>query len=83
MYCHFGQFQNRKIMTDYTMCTTKICPIKKSCYRFTAEPEKYWQSYNDFYDADRNDCKYYIKETNEVEVTQKAVQAVSHFFRNL
>ena len=70
-------------MTDLTICTTTVCPIRSKCYRFIAEPEQYWQSYNDFYEKDSLDCFYFIKETNEVEVRQKAIHAVADFFRSL
>ena len=34
-------------MPDITMCSGQNCPIKQSCYRFTAKPSRY-QSYADF-----------------------------------
>tara|TARA_B100000809_G_C14757084_1_gene394336 strand:+ start:109 stop:321 length:213 start_codon:yes stop_codon:yes gene_type:complete len=70
-------------VSDLTICTTTVCPIRNGCYRFIAEPEQYWQSYNDFYESESLDCLYFIKETNEVEVRQKAIQTVAAFFRNL
>lgn len=30
------------------MCTNKKCDLRKICYRFMAEPNKYRQSYCDF-----------------------------------
>jgi hypothetical protein len=30
---------------DITMCMGTNCPYKESCYRFTAKPSEYWQSY--------------------------------------
>ncbi len=32
-------------MADITMCTGEKCKLKKSCYRFTAPVNVYWQSY--------------------------------------
>jgi len=32
-------------MPDITMCPGTNCPYKESCYRFTAKPSEYWQSY--------------------------------------
>lgn len=32
-------------MPDITMCPGKDCPKRESCYRFTAKPDIYWQSY--------------------------------------
>lgn len=34
-------------MTDITKCTNKLCPLAKTCFRFTAK-DGYWQSYADF-----------------------------------
>lgn len=35
-------------MPDITMCVNKDCPLRMKCYRFTAVPTPYWQSYTDF-----------------------------------
>lgn len=35
-------------MPDITMCMTKDCPKKETCYRAQATPDKYMQSYSDF-----------------------------------
>ena len=32
-------------MADISMCNNKNCKIKDCCYRHTATPNKYWQSY--------------------------------------
>lgn len=32
-------------MPDITMCSGEGCPFKESCYRFTAKPNEYRQSY--------------------------------------
>lgn len=32
-------------MADITTCEGKDCPLKEKCYRYTAEPCKYRQSY--------------------------------------
>lgn len=32
-------------MADITMCTGKDCPLKESCYRYTANANEHWQSY--------------------------------------
>ena len=32
-------------MADIAKCVGKNCKVKKSCYRFTAPPSEYWQSY--------------------------------------
>ncbi len=35
-------------MADISMCLGKNCPKKKKCYRYTARPNPYAQSYSDF-----------------------------------
>jgi len=30
---------------DITMCTGRECPLKEHCYRYTAEPSEFRQSY--------------------------------------
>lgn len=32
-------------MADITMCEGKGCPMKDTCYRHTAKPDKYRQSW--------------------------------------
>lgn len=32
-------------MSDICLCTGN-CPIKEYCYRYMAEPNKYWQTYS-------------------------------------
>lgn len=48
-------------MTDIALCSNKDCPLKDSCYRFTAKPEEY-QWYADF---DEDDCEFYILKTTD------------------
>jgi hypothetical protein len=46
-------------MPDITMCQDNECPMKNKCYRFTATPSKYGQSY--FAETPREDyyCDYF------------------------
>ena len=32
-------------MPDITMCQEDQCPRRNLCYRYTARPDQYWQSY--------------------------------------
>jgi len=32
-------------MPDISMCNGYDCPKRNKCYRFTARPDEYWQSY--------------------------------------
>lgn len=49
-------------MPDIAKCENQDCPFNTSCYRFTAEPSKYGQSYGYFkpiVEDDELTCKYY------------------------
>lgn len=48
-------------MPDITMCEGNECPIKLSCYRYTAEPA-YMQSWFTVpsYDHEENNCGAYM-----------------------
>ena len=35
-------------MSDISMCKNVGCKFKKDCYRFTAKPDKIWQTYGEF-----------------------------------
>jgi len=52
-------------MPDITMCPGTDCSQKEKCYRFTAKPDEYWQSY--FIEAPIKDgkCEYYWGENAE------------------
>lgn len=45
-------------MPDICMCQNEKCGKKKTCYRYMAIPDRYWQSY--FY-PDENNCEHYWK----------------------
>ena len=48
-------------MPDISMCLNKQCESRTTCYRFTAIPSEYRQSYSDFQPADGEDkCREYI-----------------------
>jgi len=46
-------------MADITMCSNEDCEQKETCYRYTAKPNPYRQSY--FWEDVRKDwrCEYY------------------------
>ncbi len=48
-------------MPDITMCKDNDCPIREKCYRYTAPPSKYRQSY--FMESPREDgkCDYQME----------------------
>lgn len=48
-------------MPDISMCHGEGCPQKETCYRYTAKPSEYRQSYGMF-EANMNNkkCDYYV-----------------------
>jgi len=50
-------------------CVNYDCPKANTCFRMLSEIDNYWQGFNHY---DENNCKYYIKATDED--IQKAVQ---------
>ena len=56
-------------MPDITMCNNEKCPLNKTCYRFTAIPNEYSQSYAEFKPfiddvLDFVDCEYFLEIIN-------------------
>ena len=45
-------------MADITMCTSKTCPRRESCYRALAKPDRL-QSYSDFTETCGKTNEYY------------------------
>jgi hypothetical protein len=48
-------------MADVTMCSGRYCPLKKKCYRFTAQ-KGVWQSmfFTPPYDKTFKKCEFFI-----------------------
>jgi len=55
-------------MPDITMCAGNKCPLKETCYRFTATPSEYSQSYfiKTPYDNEYERCEHYWKMSSKV-----------------
>lgn len=50
-------------MPDITMCDDKHCPSRRTCYRFTATPSVFSQSYGNFgRERDQERCEAYLEE---------------------
>lgn len=45
-------------MADITICENKTCPLRAICYRATAKPDPYWQSFCKFEYKDGK-CDYF------------------------
>ena len=53
-------------MPDISMCNGEGCPRKETCYRFTAKPSEFMQSY--FMNApikEDDECEYYWPNEND------------------
>lgn len=50
-------------MPDITMCSNDNCIKKQECYRYTCNPNQYWQAYSTFEpisnEENRFKCKNY------------------------
>jgi hypothetical protein len=51
-----------KKMPDITMCKGEGCEIKSTCYRFTAKPSEFMQSYFAETPNINGGCEYYYKQ---------------------
>lgn len=52
-------------MPDITMCAGGNCKIKESCYRHTAFPNPYRQSFFAEVPGDDTSCEYYTPDRGE------------------
>jgi hypothetical protein len=52
-------------VADVTMCKGTSCPLKDTCYRFTAPANEYWQSFfTDVpFDKDTEFCDHFWEDT--------------------
>lgn len=54
-------------MPDISMCLNKQCESRTTCYRFTAIPSEYRQSYSDLQPVDGEDkCGNYLQAARRV-----------------
>lgn len=64
-------------MPDITMCMSEECKLKDHCYRYTAEPSQYRQSYADFFSSSFKDkrngivCPHFIPSAEKTNSTNK------------
>lgn len=49
-------------MPDISMCKGTDCPLKETCYRFTAKPSEYRQAYFLTPPNDGDKCEHYWKD---------------------
>jgi len=55
-------------MPDISMCSGQDCPLKETCYRFTAKPNELRQSYfsNPPYNLKTKSCNHYYEKRNKI-----------------
>lgn len=46
-------------MPDISMCQNEACPLKKNCYRYTARPSSFLQTYGYFKPDEEGKCDHY------------------------
>lgn len=54
-------------MPDIAMCRNITCPLRESCYRFTAKPKQFRQSYAHFTPNPDGSCDHHITIRNTEE----------------
>ena len=58
-------------MPDICMCSDKKCPKRKKCYRFTARPSEWNQSYFSGSPREGKKCEYF--NSNKLKVVAKDI----------
>jgi len=48
-------------MADITMCSGEKCPLKQICYRYTAKPSEFRQSYFSRPPVSEGECEYFLR----------------------
>jgi len=57
-------------MSDISMCENQSCLRKEGCYRFTATPSRYRQSYGYFQPDADGDCEGYWDNEKQQKLNQ-------------
>jgi len=57
----FNTTKKTKNMADITMCEGKDCPLKETCFRFTAEHNEFYQAYFIIVPFKDGKCEHYWK----------------------
>jgi len=52
---------------DITMCLGDTCPLKKTCYRYTADPDELRQSYFVVASYKNGKCEAYWEDEKDAE----------------
>ena len=53
-------------MPDISKCANEACPDKDKCYRYTSQPNNYFQNYDDFAPDEKTGiCDYFMPIYND------------------
>jgi hypothetical protein len=55
-------------MPDISKCEGIECPLREKCYRYTCDPDEFWQtygSYNNALNEEKTECEYLIPLKND------------------
>ena len=58
-------------MPDITMCKGTDCPLKTFCYRYTAQPSPFRQSYFTDSPFEMDSCKYFVADNQDSKKEKK------------
>lgn len=58
-------------MPDISLCTNSKCDLRKSCYRYMAEPDRYGQAYSIFEPRADGSCEYYWNYINDSKIKRE------------
>ena len=50
------------------MCDDRGCPMRKDCFRFTAQPLKFYQIYFSISPRELDECKYQISIAKNIRI---------------
>jgi hypothetical protein len=60
-----------KDMPDIAMCQNKECKFKKDCYRFTAKPSDFMQTYGEFNCKDKTSIDTFFWKNSKPSIQTK------------
>ena len=63
-------------MPDISMCNGQDCPIKEYCYRYTAEPSEFWQTWGMFEFNKETGCNYFMANEKDI-VGQEIIELIN------
>lgn len=70
-------------MPDITMCNNETCTLKERCYRHTAIPDDYWQSWAFFEQNEDGTCDNFYPTAVEYADSNKTVREFSPVVGNI